>query len=361
MTAATDSRPSQRASIASTRAREAVTDSSPPIPASFRATIRLRRHTIRAPSSSESAPATQAAAISPCECPTTAAGSTPSDRHIWANEIITAHSAGCTTSSPSSAGAPGAPRSTSTSDQSTNGANALSHRVTQSANTGEVSSSALPIPAHCEPCPAKTITTLRPSAAASAPPTTPAAGRPSAAARSRGTSSSRSRPTTTSRWSNAVRSATSDRPTSTAPRSGRSSSHDTRFAACVRAAAADFADRTQGTTAGPPPVGPTGSTAGACSRTTCAFVPLIPNDDTPQRRGPSPPAHSRCSASRATPEVQSTSGVGEATCSVLGSTPCRSASTILMTPTTPEAPWVWPTFDLTEPIHSGSSAVRPSP
>lgn len=42
--------------------------------------ILLRRATTRAPSSSERAPATQAAAISPWECPTTAAGSTPQAR-----------------------------------------------------------------------------------------------------------------------------------------------------------------------------------------------------------------------------------------------------------------------------------------
>ena len=38
-------------------------------------------------------------------------------------------------------------------------------------------------------------------------------------------------------------------------------------------------------------------------------------------------------------------------------TPCRIASTILITPGDPAAAWVWPMFDLTEPSHSG----RPRP
>ncbi|GLY37992.1 hypothetical protein Amsp01_040160 [Amycolatopsis sp. NBRC 101858] len=55
---------------------------------------RLRATTTRAPSSSDNAPATQAAAISPCEWPTTASGSTPKDRHSPASDTITAHNAG---------------------------------------------------------------------------------------------------------------------------------------------------------------------------------------------------------------------------------------------------------------------------
>ena len=38
-----------------------------------------------------------------------------------------------------------------------------------------------------------------------------------------------------------------------------------------------------------------------------------------------------------------------------GSTPCCSASTILITPATPAAAWVCPMFDFTEPSHSGRS------
>ena len=65
----------------------------PPEPESSR-NARLRSATTRAPSSSESAPATHAAAISPWECPTTAAGRTPNDRHTSASDTITAHNTG---------------------------------------------------------------------------------------------------------------------------------------------------------------------------------------------------------------------------------------------------------------------------
>ena len=40
-----------------------------------------------------------------------------------------------------------------------------------------------------------------------------------------------------------------------------------------------------------------------------------------------------------------------------GRTPSRIASTILITPATPAAAWVWPMFDLIEPSYSGSLAV----
>ena len=69
---------------------------------------------------------------------------------------------------------------------------------------------------------------------------------------------------------------------------------------------------------------------------TWALVPLIPNDDTPARRGAPPSGHARASVSnRTSPADQSTCGVGESTCSVRGSSPCRIACTILITPATP--------------------------
>ena len=71
---------------------------------------------------------------------------------------------------------------------------------------------------------------------------------------------------------------------------------------------------------------------------TCAFVPLIPKDDTPARRGPSPAGHGRDSVNTDTaPADQSTCGVGTSTCNVCGITPCRIACTILITPATPAA------------------------
>ncbi|GAV46370.1 hypothetical protein Saa2_09377 [Streptomyces acidiscabies] len=148
MTAATDNRPSHRAISNSASARGSPTDTIPPRPANDPAIIRLRTALILAASVNDSPPATQAAAISPCECPTTAAGVTPSDCHTRANDTITAHNTGCTTST-----RPNAPSSPNTSSRShsTNGASARAHSAIRSANTGEDTSSPCAMPTHCEP------------------------------------------------------------------------------------------------------------------------------------------------------------------------------------------------------------------
>ena len=89
---------------------------------------------------------------------------------------------------------------------------------------------------------------------------------------------------------------------------------------------------------------------------TWALVPLMPNADTPARRGWPPAGHGTGPASsRTCPESQSTCGDGSAACSVGGSSSCRSASTILMIPATPAAAWVCPRLDFTEPSQSGRS------
>src|SRR6202044_3171183 len=94
--------------------------------------------------------------------------------------------------------------------------------------------------------------------------------------------------------------------------------------------------------------------SGACSKITCAFVPLIPKDDTAARRGRSRGGHGCGSGSNETPPAdQSTCGVGTSTCSVLGITPWCIACTILITPATPAAAEVWPMLDLIDPNHSG--------
>src|SRR5262249_5711001 len=122
-----------------------------------------------------------------------------------------------------------------------------------------------------------------------------------------------------------------------------------------------LADTISGTTLSCPDSG-SGAGCGASSRITCAFVPLIPNDDTPARLGRPFDFHSTGSVNSDTaPQDQSTSGVGASTCNVLGSIPCRSAITIFITPATPAAACVWPMFDLIEPSHSGRSAGRSCP
>ena len=95
---------------------------------------------------------------------------------------------------------------------------------------------------------------------------------------------------------------------------------------------------------------------------TCAFVPLIPNPEIPARRGLPSAGQSTASVSSFTdPDDQSTCGEGTCACSVGGSSPCCSASTILISPAAPAAACVWPMFDFTDPSHSGRPAARPCP
>ena len=91
-----------------------------------------------------------------------------------------------------------------------------------------------------------------------------------------------------------------------------------------------------------------------------AFVPLIPKEETPARRGRPSLGHSRASVSSSTaPADQSTWVVGRSTCRVGGMTPWRIACTILITPATPAADCAWPMFDLIEPSHNGVSRFCP--
>src|SRR5262249_26246100 len=101
-----------------------------------------------------------------------------------------------------------------------------------------------------------------------------------------------------------------------------------------------FPDNTHGTTPNPtpppdsktptPPEPPTPTTlstntdsTGACSRITCPFLPLIPNDDTPAPRN-RPPSTSQGLASvrsDTAPDSQSTCRDGSSTCNDAGITP----------------------------------------
>ncbi len=94
----------------------------------------------------------------------------------------------------------------------------------------------------------------------------------------------------------------------------------------------------------------------------CAFVPLIPNEDTPARRGCPLRGHSRASVSSSTaPADQSTWVVGSSTCRVGGMTPWRIACTILITLATPAADCAWPMLDFNDPSHNGLPGSRPCP
>ncbi len=156
-TAASQTRSPQCGVRRATSCGASATESMPPRPVRA-ASARERSATTRAASGSDSAPATYAAAISPWEWPTTAAGRTPYSAHSAASDTITANSTGWTTSTRSSSAGPPPPRRTSSRDQSTCGASASAHSAIRAANAGEESSSPAAIPAHCEPCPGKTST-----------------------------------------------------------------------------------------------------------------------------------------------------------------------------------------------------------
>lgn len=202
LTAATLSRSPQRSSRAATHSCGRATDAIAPSPDSSSCMVLLRRQMIRAASGSDSAPATQAAATSPWECPTTAAGNTPAACQVRASATITANSSGWTTSSRCGEGAPGRSYSTSRTDQSTNSPSAASHSASDRANAGEESRSSTAMPGHCEPWPGKTSTGPAPGAAV--PVTRWGCASPPARAVSAASASSRSPATTAARCSSSV-------------------------------------------------------------------------------------------------------------------------------------------------------------
>ncbi len=234
-------------------------------------------------------------------------------------------------------------------------------RSNAAAKTGLAAYSSRPIPARCAPCPANRKPTRagRPAS----PVSTPDDRSPAASARAADASSPASAPSSTARCSNTDRVVASDQPTSTGSTSGPRSARRRAWAASASGVRAEIGQacgaplripgRSAGTSAG---------AAGASSTTTWALVPLIPKPDTPARRGRSPAGQGAASvSSRAAPAVQSTCGEGSSACRVRGSSSCRSASTILITPATPAAAPVWAMFDFTDPSHTGRSAGRSWP
>ncbi len=193
-------RPAHRPISSRASSSGSVTEAMPPRPWSSR-TARLRRTTMRAPSSRPTAPAITAAETSPWECPTTAWGVTPKERHTSARAIVIAHSTGCRTST-RSCSTSDVPRSTAVSDQSTCGARARSQASIRSRKTGEVSSSSAAMPTHCAPCPGKTKTVL--PAVRAVPLTTPRGVAPPAKPASACRSSSGVCATATARCSKAA-------------------------------------------------------------------------------------------------------------------------------------------------------------
>ncbi len=333
------------------------------------AIARERRATTAAASSSESAPATWAAAISPWEWPITASGRTPAASQSAARDTMTANRAGWTTSTRSRPGAPGRPRSTASSDQSTCGASAFSASSIFAANTVAVSSSPRAMASHWAPWPGKTSTVPAPPAGTARPCTRPGSWPPPARASRPASSSDRSVPVTAARYSKAVRVTASARPRSAGARSCRRDANSLIRAACslspagVRADSGHSAGQGAGS-ASPPSPSPiaAGSVSGASATRTWALVPPTPKELTPAISRPSGSGHGPDPVRTARPRrSKSMSGFGVRKLRLAGSRRWRTARTVFSRPTRPAAPSRWPTLVFAEPTSNGRSAGRPAP
>jgi len=143
------------------------------------------------------------------------------------------------------------------------------------------------------------------------------------------------------RCSQAVRVDASDHATSAVLRPGRSARRSRSADACARKAAWVRPDSSHGSgTSGSARSTGADVSIGGSSRIAWALVPLMPNDDTPARRGRPLRAQGRGEVSSSTaPADQSTCGDGASAFSVRGNRSCCIASTILMTPAAPAAAW----------------------
>ncbi|CEZ57122.1 Uncharacterised protein [Mycobacterium tuberculosis] len=108
-------------------------------------------------------------------------------------------------------------------------------------------------------------------------------------------------------------------------------------------------------TYGMPPAAAT-AVSGACSTTTCALVPLRPNDDTAALRGPAAAGHGALSVGTNSRVADaSMAGFHRVKCKLRGMCPRCTASTALMNPATPAAASRWPMLVLTDPNAHGLS------
>ncbi|CAM3312023.1 hypothetical protein MYSI104531_27280 [Mycobacterium simiae] len=97
-------------------------------------------------------------------------------------------------------------------------------------------------------------------------------------------------------------------------------------------------DTTNVDTVGPVPCGGNVTGVGACSSTTCAFVPLTPNEDTPARRGCPVLGQGVSSVAMASRDATSPAcGVSCRKFRLRGMRPCPTASTVFMNPAMPAA------------------------
>ncbi|RPK64733.1 hypothetical protein EES44_14785 [Streptomyces sp. ADI96-15] len=342
-------------------------------PPSGRACIRRARAATRAQASSrERTPAAWAAPMPPTEWPRSTPGRTPQDRISRYSAVSRANRAGWVQPVSYRAAAPGVPSSANMTSlrepcgvpegaSTRSGSRRATTSSRASAKTGWRSYSSRPVPGRWLPWPVKSRA-VRPVPPVS-PRTSAGSGR-SAARAARARRASSAVPTTTARCSKAGRVVASEKVTSAGASPGRASRWASSRAAWARSAGRVRPERVQGRTVGS--AGAAGADSAEadspCSRTMCALVPLMPKEETPARRGR--PVSGQAAGSwrrRTSPVSQSTWREGLPACRVRGSSPWLIAMTILMTPATPAAAWVWPMLDFTEPSSNGRSSGRSWP
>ena len=329
-------------------------------PAGSACISRPRAATSRTAPSSEKTPATHAAVSSPMLCPATTSGRTPHARHSASSAYSTVKSAGCVYavwSSSVAASLSGAAHTTSRSGRSSSASNSAAHRSHAARNAGHASYSPRPIPSRCAPWPANRNATF-PRALRTCPRATPAGVSPRAAAASARRTSSRDVAATASRCSIALRVVAALNATSPTLSSACASMCAASRPACALSAASVFPDSTT-SSAGRAGVSAPCATIGASSNTTCALVPLNPNELTPATRGRAPRGHATASAATRTGSSDhGTCWLGASKWRFFGICSCSSARTTFIIPATPAAACVWPMLLLTEPMITGSSSGR---
>ncbi len=322
---------------------------------------RPRAATRRKPSSSEMAPATQAAAYSPRLCPTRATGSTPHERHRVASAYSMAKVTGWAYAvSLIGDAAPAGAKISSSRPRSRCGLSAASQASSAARNTDERSYSARPMPTYCAPCPVNRKATCGRIAPSVWPVASRSCSRPAMKALKPSTICAAVSPRTARRCEKWVRPALAVKQRSARGTAGADSASTYRRASSANAASvrADRASMCVERSF----AGATAAAWGASSRITWALVPLNPKALTPARRFPPIGSQARRSVGTFTGHaLQSMRGLPALKCRCGGmSRRCR-LSTTLATPARPAAASRWPMLVLTEPMMSGRAASRPGP
>lgn len=249
-------------------------------PSSTSARIAARRQIAATPSASEIPPATTAAATSPIDWPTTAAGRTPHASQARASATWTANSGGWISAIPRS---PRPSAITARTDCPDSAAISGSSSSIAEVKAGSASSSSRAIPGHCEPWPLKTKTGPgSPGASSTVPATAPSAAPSAASSRARAASCAGSRASSTPRLPACERRAPSVWATSASGVAAPSRSSQSASRSAARATPASDTAESGSRRSGPgtpPRVSGRGwrrGRAGASSSTMCALVPVTP-------------------------------------------------------------------------------------